>query len=184
MAALRRRVHEHRGTGTTYVVRVGDRGLRVRLAVTVRNALGVSSAKSAQTSAVVSVQQVRTALVRAITVHGETIAKLLAHGHTSQVAALAPGHLNVRWMVGGTQIAGGGVTFAKAGSRTLHLTLTGAGKRLLGHARGQVTVTVQGTFGPAGGGASDHRAAEAPPRMRPGNVVNGNTSLDGCSASR
>ncbi len=140
-------------TGTTYVVRTSDHGFRIRLVVTVRNALGVSSAKSAPTATVVSVQQVRAALQRTIAVHGETIAKLLAHGHVSQVAALVPGRLDVKWMDGGTKIAAGGVTYARPGSRTLRLALTDAGKRILGRARGHVIVTIHGTFAPAGGGA-------------------------------
>jgi hypothetical protein len=65
------------------------------------------------------------------------------------------GNLDVSWIAGGKELAGGAVTYTRPGSRRLHIAVTGTGKRMLRQANGRLvlTVTVQGTFTPAGGGA-------------------------------
>ena len=138
-------------TGSSYTLRRADQGARIRLEVTANNSAGRASATSAQTVAVVSVNQIRSLLLKSLTAHRAGIAKVLQHGYTVSINALVPGKLIVSWTFRHTVVATGSVTYTKAGGRKVHVQLTHAGRRLLAQA-GTITLTAQGSFVPAGGG--------------------------------
>ncbi|MGN6872484.1 MAG: hypothetical protein ACTHMY_29190 [Solirubrobacteraceae bacterium] len=141
-------------TGSTYMLRKGDRGARVRVEVTASNVVGRTSAVSATVGPVLTVKQIQTTLLHASVPHGRAAryATILAsHGFTVAFAGLMPGKLRVVWKSGKVVVATGTLRFIQGGRHRLHLKLTAAGRRLLAAHAGKLTATV--TFTPAGGQA-------------------------------
>ncbi|HEX5617264.1 MAG TPA: hypothetical protein VFX51_02540 [Solirubrobacteraceae bacterium] len=108
------------------------------------------------TGSTVTAAQIRALLRTEITPHGKAarIRALRKHGYRLAFRALTAGTAKVRWVRKRkghkpVLIASGRHTFAAAGSATIKIKLTKAGRRQLRHAR-RLRLTAMGTFTPAG----------------------------------
>jgi hypothetical protein len=106
---------------------------------------------AATSSGPTKAQKVNSALGR---LYGSSSLTLTRTGKRAlKFSAPTAGVLSVRWKSGRTTVASGSKTFGKAGTKTLTLTLTKAGKRLLKKKSGhKLPVTSTATFAPDSGG--------------------------------
>jgi hypothetical protein len=97
-----------------------------------------------------SAAQIRALLRTQITPRGKAgrIGALLKRGYALPFRALTAGSAQVGWYRHRTLIASGRRSFAAAGSATMKIKLTAAGRRQLKHAR-RLALTAKGTFTPA-----------------------------------
>ncbi len=88
------------------------------------------------------------ALRRALTPSGKAarIGRLRARGaYALRFTTPVAGRLTIRWLHGRTLVASGHATLTRPGTRTAHIRLTRAGRRLLRHAR-RIELTGRATF--------------------------------------
>jgi hypothetical protein len=91
--------------------------------------------------------QIRALLRNQITPRGKAgrIGALLKRAYRLPFQALTPGTATVQWYRGRKLIASGRHTFAAAGTATIAVKLTSAGRKALRHAK-RLKVTAKGTF--------------------------------------
>ena len=103
-----------------------------------------------------SAAQIRALLRTQITPRGKAgrIGALLKRGYALPLRALTARTAQVKWYRHRTLIASGRHSFAAAGSATVKITLTAAGRRQLKHAK-RLALTGKGAFTPAPRPAGD-----------------------------
>lgn len=110
-------------------------------------------------------ERVRASLLAQLGIHGKgaRIVRLLKHGYTLKFKALAAGRATIQWFFvpkgahvskkgrpKPVLVASGSQSFSKAGTKSLTIRLTAAGRSMLAHAK-RAKLTAKGTFKIAGG---------------------------------
>ena len=98
-----------------------------------------------------TVRHIRTTLLHAGIPHGRSAryaAILASHGFTVAFSGLIPGKLRVVWKSGRVVVATGTLRFSHGARHRMHLSLTGAGRRLLAAHAGRLAASI--TYTPPG----------------------------------